>query len=175
MKMENEAQLKRLPLYLGTSILFVALSIAVVCAVVAWSGSQMLGFSDLRDKVNSPVYEVREVGRDVTGIGMLFFGMLWLLAPASASYIAIKSSTAMLDFRNRKWKYIFRMFTLALVLVAVWMLVPWIVAFSNVDRQIIPSRVAVFRSIDIAANILVALVLTMKSARKSQSASVPQT
>lgn len=161
MKLETDAQLKRTPLYVGTSVLFAVLSIAVVCAIVAFSGSQMLGFNDLRDKVDSPVYEVREVGRDVTGIGMLFFGLLWLLAPAFASTVAIVGSSTVLDFQSPKWRAGYRLFTLVLVLVAIWQLVPWIVTYSNVDRQIIPSRVVLFRWIHIAANTLVGLLLAL--------------
>ena len=154
---------------LGVSVASASLSIVVVSAVVAFSGSQMQGFSTVRDRINSPVPAVRDVGRDVTGFGMLFFAALWFVAPASASYMSIKSSTAVIDFNNRREKFLFRLFTLTLVLVALWLLVPWIVTFSNVQRRIIPSRVVAFRTIYTVANIIVALVLIRKSARENPS------
>lgn len=168
MMFEAEIRVTRFPIYLCTSVLFAALSILLIAGVVAWSGSQMLGFADLRDKIDTPVYPVREAARDVSGLGMLFFAALWFLAPATASLIAIAGSGAVLDFQQPRWRIGFRLFTLALVLAALWPLMPWIVRYSNVDGEIIQSRVDVFRFIHIGANLLVGLMLAFASRDESQ-------
>lgn len=105
----------------------------------------------------------QQARRDVSGGVMLFFAFFWFVAPASASYMAIRGSTAVLDFNDRRWRIAFRSTTLTLVIVAIWLLVPWFNAMAH--GFIIAKEVTVFRVIDLALNFLVGIVLIRKSVR----------
>ena len=169
MKMENEPALRRLPIYVAVSALAVAVSIGVVCYVVSGSGGAMYESANDMPQVTGVGNELevaaQQARRSVSGGILIFLFFLWFVAPAIASYIAIKVSTAILDFNNRRWKIAFRLITLTLVLVAIWFLVPW----SNAKAHDLfeTTGIIVLRCLYLVINFVVALVLTRKSLRRA--------
>jgi hypothetical protein len=168
---EKKLKPKRFPIYVGVPVLMAILTLVVICVVVQIGGNQMHGFFKLKHEINAPNAS-GEVGRDISGMGALFFGALWFFAPATASYLAIKSSTFLLDFHNRRGKIIYRIFTLVLILIPVWLLTPWIAGFSTLDPEVALSRVEFFRTFYVSVNLLVVIILTFISVRKSENKSV---
>ena len=157
--LEPSFEPRRIPYYLFVVAMSVALSIAFVCGMVAFSGGQSVGASNTRDHIRNDGGVVGTTARDSVGIFMLVFVLLYFTAPASASYLAIKGCTAILDFESWKWKVALRLFILVLVLATLWTLMPWISIWSNVRGELIPSRVVGLRAFHIILNIIVTVVL----------------
>lgn len=140
-----------------------------VCLFVIFNSYMMHKYAHRIELADNPNYAGRSADDHIKYFFAFF--LLWCLSQISASYLAVTLSNNAFSFRERKYNYTFRLFTLVLIFSTIWFLEPWFIFLTGTSVSVNQANVKFFKLIFLAANTLIAIVCLLKDSNISSNLS----